>query len=141
VQRARQRVQSRDAGGLHEQLQALLAAAKSEPGYPSHLSVKAGPRTVFVKISDVDYIEAAANYVILHAGTQNHILRETLTNLESRLSPRMFLRIHRSVVVNLGRVAGVKPVATGEHVVVLRTGRELPLTRGVRELQQRLEFL
>jgi two-component system LytT family response regulator len=53
----------------------------------------------------------------------------------------MFLRIHRSVVVNLGRVAGVKPVATGEHVVVLRTGRELPLTRGVRELQQRLEFL
>jgi len=141
VQRARQRLQSRNAGGLHEQLQTLLAAAKSVPGYPSHLSVKAGPRTVFVKISEVDYVEAAANYVILHVGTQNHILRETLTNLESRLSPRIFLRIHRSIVVNLERVTGVKPIPTGEHLVVLKTGRELPLTRGVRELQQRLEFL
>jgi two-component system LytT family response regulator len=141
LQRARQQLQSRDVGKLNQQLQALLGAVKPESAYPSHLSIKAGERTAFIKVSDLDYVEAAANYVILHVGTQNHILRETLTNLESRLAPRVFLRVHRSVIVNLQRVSGVKPTPRGEHLVVLKNGKELPLTRGVREIQQRLEFL
>jgi two-component system, LytTR family, response regulator len=141
VQRARQKCQSRATGAMNEQLKALLEAANPQPAYPSHVSVKNGERTAFVKVNDLDYVEAAANYVILHAGVQNHILRETLTNLESRLSPRTFLRVHRSVIVNLERVIGVKPAPRGEHLVVLRNGKELPLTRGVREIQQRLEFL
>lgn len=141
LQRARQQLQARDLRTLNQRLQTLLEAANPAAGYPSHLSVKAGEHTVFVKVRDVDYIEAAANYVILHAGAQNHVLRETLTNLETRLSPKTFLRIHRSIIVNLERVIGVKPAARGEHVVVLKGGRELPLTRGVREIQQRLEFL
>jgi two-component system LytT family response regulator len=141
LQRARQRVQARDLGAMNERLQALLAAAAPGSAYPTHFSVKAGERTVFVKISDVDYIESAANYVILHAGTQNHVVRETLTSLENRVSPKSFLRIHRSVIVNLERVAGLKPAMRGEHLVVMKNGKELPLTRGVRELQQRLEYL
>jgi two-component system LytT family response regulator len=144
LQRARQRIQSRSIGDLSDRLDVLLGAAKplkSPSPYPSHLSIKSGERTVFVKVKDVDYIEAAANYVILHAGTQNHVIRETLTNLESRLSPKMFLRVHRSVIINLERVAGVKPAPRGEHFVALKNGKELPLSRGVREIQQRLEFL
>jgi two-component system LytT family response regulator len=74
-------------------------------------------------------------------GQQNHIVRETLTNLESRLSPKIFLRIHRSFIVNMTRVVGMKPALRDEHVVVLKSGKELPMTRGVREIQQRLEFL
>ena len=109
--------------------------------YPSHLSVKSGPKTVFVKAGTVEYVEAAANYVILHVGTQSHILRDTLTKLETRLSPKNFLRIHRSIVVNLAFVAGVKPITSGEYMLVLKSGKELPMTRGVREIQQRLEFL
>jgi two-component system LytT family response regulator len=141
VQRARQRLQERDLDALNERLRVLLAEAGSQSGFPSHVSVKSGSKTVFVKVSDLEYVEAAANYVILHAGTQNHILRETLTKLESRLPPKNFLRIHRSMVVNLAFVAGVKPVVSGEHLVVLKSGRELPMTLGVREIQQRLEFL
>ena len=141
VQKARRHLQARDVGALHQRLQALLEAARPDSPYASHLSVKAGEKTVFVKIADVDYVEAAANYVILHAGTQNHVLRETLTNLESRLPPKTFFRVHRSVIVNLERVAGVKPAFRGEHLVVLKNGKEVPLTRGVREIQQRLEFL
>lgn len=141
LQRARQQLQSRDMSKLNERLQALLEAAKPKSPYPSQLSIKDGERTTFVRVSDIDYIEAAANYVILHVGQQNHILRETLTNLETRLSPKMFLRIHRSFIVNMARVSGLKPALQGEHVAALKNGKELPLTRGVREIQQRLEFL
>ncbi|HEX3718599.1 MAG TPA: response regulator [Verrucomicrobiae bacterium] len=141
LQRARQQLQSRDTDTLSQQLRALLEAAKPKTGYPSQLSVKNGERTSFVRVGEIDYIEAAANYVILHVGQQNHIVRETLTNLESRLSPKIFLRIHRSFIVNMTRVVGMKPALRDEHVVVLKSGKELPMTRGVREIQQRLEFL
>lgn len=141
LQRARQQLQSRDTSELHDRLQALLNVTKPESTYPTQLSIKNGERTVFVRVSELDYIEAAANYVILHVGQQNHILRETLTNLETRLSPKSFLRVHRSFIVNLARVSGLKPASRGEHVLTLKNGKELPLTRGVREIQQRLEFL
>lgn len=141
LQRARKHLQARNVAALNQNLQSLLNGAKPETHYPSRVTVKSGDRTTFVKLDDVDYIEAAANYAILHAGAQNHILRETLTNLEIRLSPKQFLRINRSAIVNLDRVKEVKPALRGEYVVVLKNGKELSLTRGVREIQQRLEFL
>ncbi len=141
LQRARKYLADRTAAALNQNLQDLLTAGRPETGYPSRLSVKSGERTTFVKVDEVDYIEAAANYAILHAGAQNHILRETLTNLETRLSPKQFLRINRSAIVNLDRVKEVKPALRGEYLVVLKNGKELSLTRGVREIQQRLEFL
>lgn len=141
LQRARKYLADRTAATLNQNLQDLLTAVRPETGYPSRLSVKSGERTTFVKVDEVDYIEAAANYAILHAGAQNHILRETLTNLETRLSPKQFLRINRSAIVNLDRVKEVKPALRGEYLVVLKNGKELSLTRGVREIQQRLEFL
>lgn len=141
LQRARKHLTTRNAAALNQNLQSLLDAAKPETSYPSRLAVKSGDRTTFVKLDEVDYIEAAANYAILHVGAQNHILRETLTNLETRLSPKQFLRVNRSGIVNLERVKEVKPALRGEYVVVLKNGKELSLTRGVREIQQRLEFL
>lgn len=141
LQRARQQLQSRDTGKLNERLQALLEVAKPKTPYPSQLSVKNGEHTAFVRVNEIDYLEAAANYIVLHVGQQNHILRETLTSLEGRLSPKTFLRIHRSFIVNMARVSGVKPALRGEHVLALKNGKELPMTRGVREIQERLEFL
>ncbi len=141
LQRARKHLAGRQAALLNQNLQSLLSATKPEASYPSRLTVKSGERTTFVKVDEVDYIEAAANYVILHVGAQNHILRETLTNLEARLSPKQFLRINRSAIVNLDRVKEVKPALRGEYLVVLKSGKELSLTRSVREIQQRLEFL
>lgn len=141
LQRARKYLATKSGEMLNQNLQTLLTTLPPENNYPSRLSVKSGERTSFVKVDEVDYIEAAANYVILHVGAQNHILRETLTNLETRLSPKQFLRVNRSAIVNLDRIKEVKPALRGEYVVVLKNNKELSLTRGVREIQQRLEFL
>ena len=140
LQRARQKLKALDAKGQSEQFRAWLLA-QEQAIYPSRLTVKSGEHTAFVEVNEVDYIEAAGNYAILYVGATNHILRETLANLEAKLSPKRFLRVGRSAIVNLDRIKAVQPATRGEHVVVLKNGRELPLTRGVREVQQRLESL
>ena len=140
MQRARQNLNAQDVKGQNRRFREWLLA-QEETAYPSRLTVKSGEHTVFVEVSDVDCIEAAGNYAILHVGATNHILRETLANLEAKLSPKRFLRVSRSAIVNMDRIKSVQPATRGEHVVVLKDGRELPLTRGVREVQDRLESL
>jgi two-component system LytT family response regulator len=140
LQRARQTLEAKDGKGQKQRFQEWLLA-QEQAVYPRRLTVKSGEHTAFVEVSEVDYIEAAGNYAILHVGATNHILRETLANLEAKLSPKRFLRVSRSAIVNLDRIKAIQPATRGEHVVVLKSGRELPLTRGVREVQQRLESL
>jgi two-component system LytT family response regulator len=139
--RARQHIMRQETQGLNPHFQEWLASREQNPAYPNRLTVKSGEQTTFIEVNDLDYIEAAANYAILHTGATTHILRETLTNLETKLSPKLFLRVNRSAIVNLACVRAVQPATRGEHVVVLKNGKELSLTRGVRELQQRLESL
>jgi two-component system LytT family response regulator len=138
LQRARQKLMAQDFKGQNERFREWLVE-QEQTVYPSRLTVKSGEHTAFVEVNEVDYIEAAGNYAILHAGATNHVLRETLANLEAKLSPKRFLRVSRSAIVNVDRIKAVQPATRGEHVVVLKNGRELPLTRGVREVQQRLE--
>jgi two-component system LytT family response regulator len=140
LQRARLQIEARDTRGQHERFREWLLAQEAA-AYPSRLTVKSGEHTVFVEVKDVDCIEAAGNYAILHTGAQNHVLRETLANLEAKLSPKRFLRVSRSAIVNLDRVKAVQPAARGDYIVVLKNGKELTLTRGVREVRQRLEAL
>jgi len=140
LQRAREHLDARDINGRNARFREWLLT-REETAYPSRLTVKSGEQTAFVEVKDVDCIEAAGNYAILHAGATNHILRETLANLEAKLSPKRFLRVSRSAIVNLDRVKAVQPATRGEHVVLLKNGRELTLTRGVREVRQRLESL
>jgi two-component system, LytTR family, response regulator len=86
-------------------------AAKPDAGRRlERLMVKSDGRIFFVRIDDVDWIEAAGNYVRLHVGKENHLLRETLTALEKKLDPARFVRIHRSTVVNLERIRELQPV-------------------------------
>lgn len=106
----------------------------------TRFAIKDGSQTLFVKTQDVDYIEAAANYVVLCTPKGNHILRETLRNLEAALSPAAFLRISRSVIVNLDRVNAIRAGAPGEWQVVLHDGREFLMTRGWKEVQERLQY-
>lgn len=139
--RAREHLEARETAGLNARLRELLESPATEPAYLSRLAVKTGERTLFVKVEDIDFLESAANYIVLHTAKENHVLRETLTNLESRLSPKRFLRISRSTMVNLDRVRELQPLSPGEHVLVLTDGRKLTVTRGVREVQERLQFL
>jgi two-component system LytT family response regulator len=140
VARVRQHVAARNLTGINQQLSELLQASKPDRAFLNRVAVKNGNQTVFVRIQDVDYVESAANYAVLHTSTENHVLRETLTNLESRFPPRLFLRISRSTLVNLDRVKSLQAGARGEYLVVLQNGRQLLMTRGMKEIQERLQY-
>ena len=143
LQQALRRVQERSRaqpGFSLEQLWASLESSRARIGYLDRVAVKTGSQTVFIRVTDLDYIESAANYVVLRARGSSHILRETLSNLESRLPPKLFLRISRSTIVNLDRVKALQLTPQGDSVVVLEDGRQLVVTRTLREVQQRLQF-
>jgi two-component system LytT family response regulator len=91
-------------------------------------------------VEDLDYIESVGNYALLHTRAENHVLRETLTNLEVKLSPRLFLRISRSILVNLQRIKGLQSTPSGEYLVVLNDDRQLMMTRGLKEIRERLQY-
>jgi len=140
VARARKHLQPQEMTALHEQLQEMLKSSKGDSAYRTRIAVRNGTQTVFVRVTDVDYIESAANYVVVHTQAGNHVVRETLTSLESCLPPRSFLRISRSTIVNLARIKGLQTSPGGEYVVVLQDNRQLVMTRGMREVQERLEY-
>lgn len=140
VRRAREALARRRAGTIPENLAALLEQLQPQRTWLSRIPVKSGDRTVFVKTGEIEYIEAAGNYAVLHTGRENHVIRETLGALEAQLDPKQFVRINRSTLVNVEQIRELQPLFKGEHVVVLRNGKQLPLTRGVRELQELLKF-
>jgi two-component system LytT family response regulator len=96
------------------------------------LAIRDGGRTVFVPMSDIDWIEAADYYVQLHVGAKSYLHREPMRDLEARLDPRQFVRIHRSTIVAIDRVAELRPSAHGDHCVRLRDGTDLKLSRARR---------
>lgn len=138
VERAREAVRQRQAGLVSKGLLELLGQSKPRVEFLTRVAVKNGERTLFVKTEQIDYAESAGNYVVLHAGKDNHVIRETLAALEARLDPRQFVRVNRSTLVNVEQIKELQPLFKGEHVVVLQNGKQLPLTRGVRELQELL---
>ena len=84
-------------------------------------------------MEEIDWIEAADNYVCLHVGRESHLLRGTMASVEQRLDVRKFLRIHRSTIVNLDRVIELAPLFHGDYAVRLRDGTELVLSRNCKE--------
>lgn len=99
--------------------------------------VRSGGRVFFLRTDEIDWVEAASNYVRIHAGADSHLLRETMNGIEARLDPEKFLRIHRSTIINVDRVAELKPWFHGDYAVTLRDGTRLTLSRGHRDkLQQ-----
>jgi two-component system LytT family response regulator len=107
--------------------------------YADRLMIKTEGRVVFAKATEIDWIEAAGNYVRLHIGRDARLLRETMADLERRLDPARFIRIHRSTIVNLDRVREMQPWFSGEYTVIMHDGAKLKLSRGYRErLEERL---
>jgi two-component system LytT family response regulator len=133
LDRVRRQLRRPNNGRMVERLSALIEDLRTEPRGPARLAVKAEGRIIFVKLTDVDWIEAADNYVKLHAGNDSHLLRETMNALESRLPHESFMRISRSTIVNIERIKELHPMFHGEYVVVLRNGTQLTLTRSYRE--------
>jgi two-component system LytT family response regulator len=140
VQRARTVLSSADANSVSGKLLALLNQARPASEYIARIPVRNGDRVTFVKTALIDYMESAGNYVVLHAGKENHVVRETLSGLEARLDPKQFIRINRSTLVNLDQIKELQPLFKGEHAVLLHNGKQLTMTRGLREVQELLKF-
>jgi two-component system LytT family response regulator len=132
--RARQRLAGAGAEDQARKLDALLAQVEMQPPRSrERLMVRTDGRLYFVRIDDIDWIEAAGNYVKLHVGRETHLMRETMLGIEKMLDPTRFLRIHRSAIVNLDRVREMQPWFSGEYTVILRDGTQLRLSRVYRE--------
>jgi two-component system, LytTR family, response regulator len=138
---AREHLARRGKDGVSERIRALLDEAAAEPVLISRIAVRQGERVRFIPTAEIDWIEAAGNYIVLHVGTEKHTLRETLGAIETKLTPKRFLRLSRSAIVNLERVLEAEPGFNDEHFVTLKSGARLTMTRGLRELQERLSSL
>ena len=110
--------------GLVSLLEELRERRRSD-----RLVVKTGGRVVFLRTEDIDWVEASGNYVRLHVGGEAHLLRESMKNMERRLDPRTFVRIHRSAIVNVDRIRELEPWFHGEYIVILRDGTRLTSSR------------
>jgi two-component system LytT family response regulator len=139
LQRARKQLERDETGDIGRRLLALVKDLRRDQPRSDRLVVKSGGRLFFLRADEIDWVEAAGNYVRLHVGNSSHLLRETMTSIESRLDPEKFFRIHRCRIVNMDRIQELQPWLNGEYAVVLRTGERLTLSRGYREkLQERL---
>ena len=137
--RARQQLERRSSGDLERRLLELVQDLKGTSPRLERFVIKAGGRVFFVRSDEIDWIEAAGNYVKLHVGADAHLFRETMNALEAQLNPDTFYRIHRSHIVNIERVKELQPWFNGEYVVFLKNGTRLTLSRGYREkLQERI---
>ena len=140
LQRAKEKIGKATSGPMNAELLSLLKDVQAGRKPAERLVIKSGGRVLFLKAAEIDYVEAAGNYLNLFVGKETHLIRETMQSLESRLDPERFLRIHRSTIVNLERIKELQPWFGGEYVVILRDGRKLTLSRTYRaRVQQLLE--
>ncbi len=139
IARARSWIAAAQASDLARRLMTVLGTAPPAAERQDRIAVRDQGRVVFVRTDEIDRIEAAGNYLRLHAGPRTYIVRDTMNDMERRLDPARFVRIHRSDIVNLDRIRELQPHFNGSYRVVLRDGTRLMLTRNYRDrLQARL---
>lgn len=116
-----------------------IALAKIRPATPDRLVIKSAGHVAFLRVSEIDWIEAADYYACLHAGPRTHMLRRSISELEQDLDPSSFCRIHRSTIVNLDRIRGLTLNQDGDYEVLLENKTRLRLSRSYRkQLQSRM---
>jgi two-component system LytT family response regulator len=138
LERAKAQIRRRDDRELNQTLRSLLADLRPPKNYLERLVIKTAGRIFFLSVEEIDWIEAAENYVRLHAGRESHLVHGTMNKLASRLDPAQFLRIHRSSIVNLKKIKNLQPLFHGEYVVTLQDGTQLSSGRSYRQQLQSL---
>ena len=142
--RAKSQIEQCEARELSKKLFALLEGHRqisdesTKAESQSEFMIKSASRVFFLKADEIDWIEAADYYVRLHTGDQSHMLRETMAELEAKLDPQKFTRIHRSTIVNLDRVKQIEARAGGDYAVILHDGTDLKLSRSRRGQIERI---
>jgi len=130
--RAKENLQTNRREKINQQLSSLLRQLKSPRTSNERFVVKSGGRVFFLKYDEIDWIEAAGNYIRLHVGNETHLLRETMNAIQKKLDPGRFIRIHRSTFVNIEKIKELQPWFHGEYVVILRDGTQLTMSRSYR---------
>jgi len=115
--------------GIEPEVLSLLEAIRAERRTKERVAIRNGEAVYFVRIADIEWVEASGNYVKIHAGGQEHVLRDSLKSFEERLDPDRFLRVHRSAIVNVDSIQRLEAWFHGEYAVVLRDGTKLMSSR------------
>jgi len=146
VTRAKEAVRQRRLGTVGDQLISLLARRPAlaggsaepdvigtsiapEPGPMRRVLLRSGTKSYYVDVDDIDWIESDNYYARIWTGVRSHLLRQSLSQLETSLNARQFVRVHRSAIVNVSRVGDIRQTGIGRYVVVLRDGTQVPLSR------------
>jgi two-component system LytT family response regulator len=129
LRRAREHVLGRTNGGLSRELVSLLESLRSPRKHLDRIVIRNAGRVVFLPTSEIDWVEAAGNYVKIYAGKEHHVLRETLKNLEQRLDPNDFVRVHRSTILNVRRIRELQPLFHGDYLAILNDGTRITCSR------------
>lgn len=116
-----------------QQIRLLLNSIQQSSQKLERLIVKTNGRIIFLRIEEIDWMEAAGNYVKLHVGNETHLIRETMNGLEQQLNPLKFIRIHRSTIINIEKIKELEPYFNGEYKVILNNNAQLILSRNYRE--------
>ncbi len=119
----------REMQGLRPLIEELLAELRARKRRGARIVVRTGGKTVFLRTDEVDWVEASGNYVRLHTNGEAHVLRESMKNMEAKLDNDLFVRIHRSAIVNVDRIRELQPWFHGEYVVILQDGTRLMASR------------
>ena len=140
LDRATERIRQRQVGELSTKLVDLISS-RADPGslqvnnepaqgdYLERIMIKERGSMFFIKVEDIDWVEAAGDYVSIHAGSKSHLLRETMSGLMKKLHPRKFVRVHRSSIVKVDSIRELKPYFHGDYIIILKNGKELKLSR------------
>jgi len=129
LERAREQIARRNGSVIDDRLLSLIQELRSERKYSERLIVKSGGRVFFVRTEEIDWVEASGNYVKLHTRSDAHVLRESMKNMEAKLDPKTFVRIHRSAIVNVDQIKELEPWFHGEYIVIMRDGTRLTASR------------
>lgn len=120
------------------QIEKLIENLLQRQQYADHISIPRGGRVVLMEVSRIQWIQADGNLLRLHCGGETHELRNTLSALQKQLDPKSFIRIHRSTMVNIRYIREIQPWFNGHHIVVLKSGEQLRMSRYQQEGVQRL---
>lgn len=133
VDRAKAHLRQKNGSSPMKRVQEMLDSTRAERSRVGRIMVRSGGRITFVRVDDVDWIEAQGDYICLHTQGKKHLIREKISDMETQLSPENFLRIHRSTMVNVTRIREMQPMFHGEYAVVLQDGTRLTMSRSFRD--------
>jgi two-component system LytT family response regulator len=129
LEHARQRLQQNKSDDLTEKMNHLLKELRGRSNYAERLLVHSGGRAILLPVLQIDWIEAAKNYVNLHVGKQDYLMRGTIEGFYQKLNPSRFLRVNRSHIVNLESIKELQPWFHGEYKIILKDGKEISWSR------------